>query len=103
MVLGMMVFYPWYFVDPIKGTTFVLQSMANGLGFMDSLSCIYIYCNTEKNIMKNQSTSPSFGIQGKNLCVYMFYVLCPRHRLFSCFLEFICRSFLYEVKSYIWH
>jgi len=33
---------------------------------------IYMYCNIEKNIMKNQSRSRSFGIEGK---IYVF-VLC---------------------------
>ena len=31
---------------------------------MDALTCIYMYCNIERNIMKNKSGSPSFGKQG---------------------------------------
>ena len=28
---------------------------------LDASTCIYMYCNIERNIMKNQSGSPSFG------------------------------------------
>jgi len=44
---------------------------------MDASKCIYMYCSIEMNIMKNQSSSPSFGIQGKismYIC-FMFYAL----------------------------
>ena len=51
---------------------------------LDASECINMYCNIEGNIMKNQSGIPSFGIQGK-ICVYLFYVVCSRHRLFSIF------------------
>ena len=61
MVLGVMVFSPWYFVDPVKGTMVMFKSRVNGLGFMDASMCIYMYCNIERNIMKNQSSSPNFG------------------------------------------
>jgi len=40
---------------------------------MDALACIYMYCNIERNIMKNQSGSPSFGIQRK-ISVYIYFV-----------------------------
>ena len=62
MVLGMMVSCPWYFVDLVKGTTIMFYSRVNGLGFMDALACIYMYCNIERNIMKNQACSLNFGI-----------------------------------------
>ena len=29
---------------------------------LDASVCIYMYCNIERNIMKNQTVSPSFGI-----------------------------------------
>ena len=45
---------------------------------LDALACINIYCNIERNIMKNQAGSPSFWDSGGNLCVYVFYVLCSR-------------------------
>jgi len=44
---------------------------------MDASACIYMYCNIESNIMKKQSSSRSFGIQGKislYIC-FMFYSL----------------------------
>ena len=47
---------------------------------MDASACIYMYCNIERTIMKNQSCSPGFGIQGKYLCIF---VLCCRDCLFS--------------------
>lgn len=80
MVLSMMVFYPWYFVDLVKGTMIMLQSRVNGLGFMNSLACIYMYYNIETKIMKNQSRCSSFGIQRKIsvyivLTIVYFFVL----------------------------
>jgi len=41
---------------------------------MNASVCIYMYCNIERKMMKNQSGSPSFGIQAK-IYVYLFYVL----------------------------
>lgn len=35
MVFGIMVFCPWYFEDLIKGTTVMLKSRVNGLGFVN--------------------------------------------------------------------
>jgi len=40
---------------------------------LDSLACINMYCNIERNIMKNQAGSPDFGIQGK-ISVYMCFM-----------------------------
>ena len=47
-------------------------------------ACINMYCNIERNIMKNQAGSPSFGIQGKislhmcfmcyGLALFIFFV-----------------------------
>jgi len=57
---------------------------------MDASACIYMYCNIERNIMKNQSGSPSFGIQGKislYIC-FIFYALSIVYFLFS---EFVCK------------
>ena len=31
-------------------------------------TCIYVCCNTERNIMKNQAGRPDFGSKGKYLC-----------------------------------
>ena len=48
MVLDAMVFGPWF----------------------GCFACINMYCNIERNIMKNQASSPGFGISGK-IYVYM--------------------------------
>ena len=32
---------------------------------LDASACVNMYCNIERNIMKNQAGSPGFGIQGK--------------------------------------
>ena len=40
---------------------------------MDALACIYMYCNIERNIMKNQYGSLDFGIQWK-ISVYIFFI-----------------------------
>jgi len=40
---------------------------------LDALTCIYMYCNIERNIMNNQSSSLSFGIQWK-ISVYMCFM-----------------------------
>ena len=54
---------------------------------LDALACINMYCNIERNIMKNQAGSPGFGIQGK-FSMYMCYAL----TLFIlCVLKFVCR------------
>ena len=54
---------------------------------LDASACINMYCNIERNIMKNQVGSPGFGIHVK-IFVYMCYDL----TLFMlCVLEFICR------------
>ena len=52
---------------------------------LDSSTCINMYYNIEKNIMKNHAGSPGFWIQWENLCVYVFYVLCSRIVYFSVF------------------
>jgi len=39
---------------------------------MNALTCIYMYCNIERNIMKNQFGSPGFGIWGEYLCIFVF-------------------------------
>ena len=54
---------------------------------LDASTCINVYCNIERNIMKTQDGSPGFGIQGK-IFVYMCYALA----LFIFYvLEFVCR------------
>jgi len=57
---------------------------------LDALACINMYYSIERNIMKNQGGSPSFGIQEK-IYVYMC-LMCYDFALFIFFvLEFICR------------
>jgi len=44
---------------------------------LDASTCINMYCNIERNIMKSQAGSPGFGIQGKifvHMC-FMCYAL----------------------------
>ena len=66
---------------------------------LDASACINMYCNIERNIMKNQSGSPGFGIQGK-ISVYVCF-MCYALTLFIFYvLEFVCRKFLYGVKTY---
>ena len=50
---------------------------------LDASTCINMYCNIERNIMKNQAGSPGFGIQGKISVHMCFYVLCSRIVYFS--------------------
>ena len=64
-----MVFSPWYFVDLVKGTMVTLYFRVNGFGFKYDLACIYMCCNTKRNIMKNQFGSPDLGSRGKYLCI----------------------------------
>lgn len=40
---------------------------------LDASACINMYCNIERNIMKNQAGSPGFGIQGK-ISVHMCFM-----------------------------
>jgi len=57
---------------------------------LDALACINMYYNIEMKIMKNQTGSPGFGIQGK-ISVYMCF-MCSSIALFIFYvLEFVCR------------
>ena len=40
---------------------------------LDALACINMYCNNERNRMKNQAGSPGFWIHGK-ISVYMCFM-----------------------------
>jgi len=57
---------------------------------LDASACIYMYCNIERNIMKNQVGSLSFGIQGK-VSVYMCFMCYALALFILCVLEFVCR------------
>jgi len=55
----------------------VLDAMVFQSMVLDASTCINMYCNIERNIMKNQVGSPDFGIQGKisvHMC-FMCYAL----------------------------
>jgi len=56
---------------------------------LDSSVCIYMYCNIERNIMKNQSSSNSFGIQGK-ISMYICFMCYVITIVYFLFLEFVC-------------
>jgi len=62
----------------------VLDAMVFRSMVLDASACINMYYNIERNIMKNQAGSLSFGIQGK-IFVYMCFVLCSRIVYFLCF------------------
>jgi len=51
----------------------VLDVMVFWSMVLDASACINMYCNIERNIMKNQAGSPGFGIQGK-ISVYMCFM-----------------------------
>ena len=87
MVLDAMVFRSMV-LDTMVFWSMVLDVMAFRSMVLDASACINMYCNIKRNIMKNQACSPSFGIQGKSLCIC---VLCSRIFYFSCDLEFVCR------------
>ena len=55
-----------------------------------ALACINMYCNIERNIIKNQVGSPGFGIQGK-ISVYMCFMRYALALFIFYVLEFICR------------
>jgi len=62
---------------------------------MKASTCIYISCNIERKIMKNQSSSLGFGIQGK-IFVHLFCV--SRHRIFSIFKNSFASYFCTGLK-----
>ena len=57
---------------------------------LDASACINIYCNIERNIMKNQAGSHDFGIQGK-ISVYICFMCYALALFIFCVLEFVCR------------
>jgi len=63
---------------------------------LDASACINMYYNIERNIMKNQASSPGFGIQGK-ISVYMCF-MCYALALFI-FLCFRIHMQLISVQS----
>jgi len=62
----------------------VLDVMVFRSMVLDASAYINMYCNIERNIMKNQVGSPGFGIQGK-ISVHMCF-MCYALRLFIFFV-----------------
>ena len=73
----------WFSVHSIGRDGF--QSMV-----LAASTCINMYYNIERNIMKNQAGSPGFGIQGK-ISVYMCFMCYALALFVLCVLEFVCR------------
>ena len=74
-----MVFGPWFFgCDGFRSMV------------LDASACINMYCNIERNIMKNQAGSLGFEIQWE-ISVYMCFMCYALAFYFSCDLEFVCR------------
>jgi len=51
----------------------VLDTMVFRSMVLNASACINMYCNIERNVMKNQAGSPGFGIQGK-ISVHMCFI-----------------------------
>ena len=60
MVLDAMVFNPWFSTRWFSVHGFGHDGFQSIV--LDALACINMYCNIERNIMKNQSGIPGFGI-----------------------------------------
>jgi len=64
--------------EPTYGfQSMVLDAMVFWSMVLDASACINMYCNIERNIMKNQASSLDFGIQEKisvHMC-FMCYAL----------------------------
>ena len=60
---------------------------------MNDSTCIYMYCNIERNIMKNQASSPVFESRGKYMCIYvlcfMLFVIFSNFQMIFGILEFL--------------
>jgi len=62
----------------------VLDAMVFRSMVLDASACINMYCNIERNIMKNQAGSLGFLIQGK-ISVHMCF-MCSALALFILFV-----------------
>jgi len=62
----------------------MFESRVNVLGVHKCIGMYIMYCNIERNIMKNQSGFPRFGLQKKNLCIFSVLAI-----VYVCFLR-IC-------------
>ena len=57
----------------LDAMVFVLDTMVFWSMVLDTSACINMYCNNERNIMKNQVGSLGFGIQWE-ISVYMCFM-----------------------------
>jgi len=62
----------------------VLDTMVFRSMVLDASTCINMYCNIERKIMKKQAGSPGLGSRGKSLCICVICVMLW-HCLFSLF------------------
>ena len=77
--IGSMVFWSMVF------DVMVFQSMV-----LDASTCINMYCNIERNIMKIKLVVSVLRSSGKSLCICVLCVMLS-HFYFSYDLEFVCR------------
>ena len=79
MVLGAMVFGPWYWM---LRHVYIYMCVC-----VCVCVCVCMYCNIEWNMMKNQSGSPSFEFWdlGENICVYFFLCVMLSLLFISCY------------------
>ena len=83
-----MIFHTWFWMRWFSVHGFGRDGFRSMV--LDASASINMYCNIERNIMKNQDGSLGFGIQGK-ISVYMCF-MCHAITLFIfCVLEFVCR------------
>ena len=54
---------------------------------MYASACIYMCCNTKRNIMKNQAGRPDLGSRGKSLCLSVL-----------CFMLLLLFIFCYKIR-----
>jgi len=68
MIFAHVFWMRWFLVHGTGRNGF--QSMV-----LDASACINMYCNIERNIMKNQVGSPVLGSKGKSLCICVLCVM----------------------------
>ena len=68
----------------------VLDAMVFRSMVLDASTCINMYYNIERNIMKNQDGNPGFGIEGK-ISVYMCFMCYDLALFIFCVSKFVCR------------
>jgi len=90
----------WFSIHGIGRDGFrsmVLDAMVFQSMVLDASTCINMYCNIERNIMKNQTSSPILGSMGKSLCICVLRVMLS-HCLFSLFKNSYAGNFCTGLK-----